>query len=309
MTRRSLLQRGSLAAALPLAHGKSSSFPRSRVAILTDEAALSPEDAIAFAQGYELRYLELRNVPGKPTHYFQLPPEELREIKKGFDAAGLKVSFLNTPFFKIVLPGTDPVRPNEAPEVRERRLKSSQAAFDRRVADFERGFEAAHILGVDMIRVFGFTRVENPQSVMQQIADHIGEMAELAGKNGIRLAIENEASCNAGTTAELVQLTRLLPAKTVGMNWDPGNAVFLNEAGWPGGYRLLPIERLWNVQVKGRGFLEGREFVDWGAILPELHKYGYRGHVGLEPHYGPRGPERIQNSHTAMKSLLALCAS
>ena len=65
---------------------------------------------------------------------------------------------------------------------------------------------AAHILGVKGIRVFAFSRVEEPESVLPKIAEVLQEMAKVAEKEGVQLLIENEASCNVGTSAELKRI-------------------------------------------------------------------------------------------------------
>lgn len=279
-----------------------SGFKRDRLAILTDECSKSPEEALAFAKEYGLKWIELRDVPGVRKAYFRQSDAELKAALASFKEAGMKVSFLNTPFFKQRLPGTEPiVRGNVSPDALKMRYERAQKEFDNRWTDLEQACRAAHLLEVDRIRVFGFARVQDPSTVYQQVADVLGEVAEKASKEGIKVLIENEASCNVGTTAELVAVTKLLPAKTVGMNWDPGNAVFLGEKGYPDGYKMLPMARLDNVQIKGKGLLDEKEFVDWASILPQLVKDGYRGRAGLETHYFDGTV--IEKSHLSMKKL------
>src|SRR3954449_8023140 len=111
----------------------------SRIAVITDEVAASPADAIAFCRKYGLRWVELREVPGGKGHYGSLPDDEIRQAAKEFADNGLKVSFLNTPFFKITLPGTEPdFRQPETAEKREKRLARSKSEMDSRKPDFQR---------------------------------------------------------------------------------------------------------------------------------------------------------------------------
>ena len=86
---------------------------------------------------------------------------------------------------------------------------------------FKQAFRAAHILGVDKIRVFTFLRTAEPDKLHQRIADVIGEMAEMAAKEKIKLLVENESACNVVSCAEVAPFMKLLPEKTVGINWDP----------------------------------------------------------------------------------------
>ena len=273
----------------------------SRIAVLTDEAAKSPAEAIAFAKKYALTWLELRNVPGSKGHYGHLPEAELKQAVKEFNDNGLKVSFLNTGFFKITLPGTEPVlRRPETPDARERRLARHKLEFEQRKEKLQEAIRSAHILGVDKIRVFTFSRMQNPESTFQQVADVIGEMAEIAAKEKVKLAVENEGSCNVNTCAEIAGLIKLLPEKTVGINWDPWNAINSGEVQFPDGYAMLPKKRIWNVQLKGHSLLTERK-LDWRTIFNALEKDGYKGKAGLETHYFDGTV--IEKAHLSMQEI------
>src|SRR4029078_3813625 len=128
---------------------------RGRISFITDEAAANPADAIQFAKKYGLQWVELREVPGGGGHYMRQSDEALKEAAKQFRDNGIKVSFFNTPMFKITLPGTEPLaaKREQTREAREKRIAKHQAEFDRRHEDFKQAFRAAHILGVDKIRV------------------------------------------------------------------------------------------------------------------------------------------------------------
>jgi sugar phosphate isomerase/epimerase len=272
-------------AAAPLMKAGTGRFSFSRVAMLTDEIARNPEDAVAFCRKYGIRNVEVRSVPGGGGHYGLIPEDKLREAVRQFRDNGLKVTFLNTPFFKITLPGSEPVlRRPETPESREKRLARHKAEFDRRKEDFQTAFRNAHILGTDKMRVFTFLRVAEPESVFGRTAEVIGEMAALAAKEGISLAVENEGACNVVTCSEIAAFMKLMPQKNVGINWDPMNGM-TREKPFPDGYALLPKRRILNVQFKGKSLLEPNQKLDWGAILAALVKDGYKGCAGLETHY------------------------
>ena len=289
------------AACSPL-FGAKNRIDMSRIAVLTDEVAKSPAEAIAFVKQHGVTWLELRNVPGSKEHYGHLPEAELKQAVKEFNDNGLKVSFLNTGFFKITLPGTEPVfRKPETPEARERRITRAKVEWEGRKERLQQAIRSAHILGVDKIRVFTFLRVEKPESVFQQVADVLGEMAEIAAKEKVKLAVENEGSCNVTTCAEILGLMKLLPEKTVGINWDPFNAVSHKEVQFPDGYAMLPKKRIWNVQVKGHSLLDEERKLDWRSIFTALEKDGYNGRVGLETHYFDGTV--IEKSHLSMQEL------
>jgi sugar phosphate isomerase/epimerase len=201
--------------------------------------------------------------------------------------------------FKITLPGTEPLsRRPETSDAREKRIARHQAEFDRRKADFEQAFRAAHALDVDKIRVFTFLRTAEPSSLNQRIADVIGEMAEMAGKEKIKLLVENEGACNVVTCAEMAAFIKLLPEKTVGLNWDPHNGKALKEVPFPDGYKVLPVKRVGNVQMKGHSLLDPEQKLDWAGIFSALARDGYKGQVGLETHYFDG--TKIEKSHMSM---------
>jgi L-ribulose-5-phosphate 3-epimerase len=302
MTRRELLL-STLASPALLA--KTNKIGLSRLSAITDEIARTPADAIAFAKQYGMQWLELRDVPGRKIVYNALPEAELKAAAKEFQDAGIKISFLNTGMLKFGLPGTEPKRSRvESPEAKAKRQASEQKRFADRMDELDKAIRAAHVLGCTKVRVFAFSRVEEPEKVYPRVVDIIGEMAKVAEKEKIQLLLENEASCNVGTSAELATFLKLLPSKALGLNWDPLNAVALKENVFPEGYSLLPKKRIWNVQYKGRSILDYPQKMDWAAILHALEKDGYQGEVGLETHIF--GEEQIQRSHESTKAMLKI---
>jgi L-ribulose-5-phosphate 3-epimerase len=303
-----MLRREFLAAmaAAPLAAAKNH-IGRSRFSFITDEAAASPADAIAFAHKYGLQYVELRDVPGAKTHYCKLPEADLKAAAKEFQENGLKVSFFNTPYLKIALPGTEPVRKRpETPEAREKRISREAIEYDNRIEDLKQGIRAAQILGATQMRLFTFSRVAEPNKIEQQIANVLGELAHVAAKENMRILVENEGSCNVATSAELASMIKLLPEKNVGLNWDPHNAhgAPFNEVAYPDGYQLLPKKRIGNLQTKGKSLLETSDKIDWPNIFHALERDGYQGQIGLETHYFDG--TKIEKSHLSMQEMLRI---
>lgn len=305
MTRRELV-----AGALSLATLQAKSrLRRSSIAAITDEIGKTPEDALDFARRYELSWIELRGVPsaaGGRKEYAFLPEAEVKAAAASFAARKLKVSFLNTSLLKFGFPGTEPVRRRpEAPEARAKRLEGEQKRFDRRMEDLKHAIRSAHILGADKIRVFTGTRAAEPAALFPRIADLIGEMALVAEREKVSLLVENEGSCNVGSSAELAAFIKLLPSKAVGINWDPQNELGLKQVPFPDGYALIPKKRLLNVQIKGKGVMpSSTERLDWKGILQALNKDGYTGRIGLETHIFDG--TLIEAAHVSMKEILRI---
>ncbi len=277
----------------------------SRLSLLTDEIAKSPAEAIAFCKQYDVKFVELRGVPGGGGTYAFLDESKLLPAAKELADAGLTVSFLNTPMLKFGMPGTEPARRRtETAEQKTKRQDREKQQFDQRLEDLRKAIRAAHIFKVHDVRVFTFSRVAEPAALFPKIAPILDEMAAIAEKEGVRLLVENEASCNVATSAELRQICDLVKRKGFGINWDPVNALPLKEVSWPDGYKALPMKRVHNVQMKARGLAVGPEVVDWKSIFEALAKDGYKGKVGLETHIFDG--TLIEKAHLSMKKLKEL---
>ena len=261
-------------------------FDRSRLSAITDEIGKTADDAIAFAHHYGLEWVELRSVPETRKEYAFLSEPELKATAAALAANRLRVSFLNTGMLKFPWPGMAPARrPRDTDESYARRVESGKARFDRRMEDLKRALDAAHILGVDKVRIFTGSRTANPPSTYARVAEVLGEMADVAAREKIHLLVENEASCNVGTSVELSQLMEVLPHPWVGINWDPQNALPLKEVPFPDGYAALPKKRILNAQIKAKGVLpDSRERLDWKAIMEAMEKDRFSGKIGLETH-------------------------
>ena len=306
MDRRSFLA-ATLAAAVP-APAATRRIDSSRVSAITDEIARSPAEAIEFAHKFGMQWLSLRDMPSVPgtkrTAYYSMEPKALQQVMGEFKDAGIRVSFLDTPFLKFDLPGTTPKRSRpEEPAAKEARLVREKALYDNRLADLRIGIRASQAFDCPQLRIFTFTRVADPESVFPRIAEVISELAAVAEKDGVRLLIENETTQNAGTSAETAKLLKLLP-RNVGVNWDSLNSLPLGEKTFPDGYESLPKDRIWNVHVKGKSLLDYPEHQDWPAILSALERDDFSGRLELETHIS--GDQQVPASHASMKEIMRL---
>lgn len=280
----------------------------SRVTAITDEVAHSPAESIEFAHHFGLKWLSLRDVPAEPgtkrASYHTLQGPSLQQASHDFKEAGIEIALLDTPFLKFGLPGTEPKRrqPEEAAN-RDKRLAREKVRFDARLDDLRQGIRASHAFDCPRLRIFTFSRVAEPESIFPRIAEVISELALIADKEGVRLLIENEASQNAGTSAETAKLMKLLPAN-VGMNWDSLNGLPLGEKPFPDGYESVPKDKVWNVHVKGKSLLDYPEHLNWVAIFQALERDGFSGWLELETHIF--GPQQVPSSHASMQELLRL---
>ncbi len=302
MTRREFLA-GTLAATA-LAAG-TPKIDRSRISAISDEIGRTPQASIDFAKKYNLQFLELRDVPGTKNEYSFLPEDEVTLAAADFARNGIRISFMNSSLLKFPWPGTEPARKRkETDAARAKRLEAEAARFEHRLDDLRTAIRNSHILGCDLLRIFTGSRVEEPEKVYSRIVDVVGEMSLIAQKENIHLLIENEGSCNIGTSAELTALLKQIPSKSVAINWDSLNGLVLHENPFPDGYQVLPKKRILNVQIKGKTLLDYPEKLDWKSIFQTLQKDGYRGRLGLETHIFGEG--QIAASHSSMQEILRI---
>jgi L-ribulose-5-phosphate 3-epimerase len=292
------------AAAFAKPKASSGKWDRTRLSAVTDEIATSPAGAISFAKLYDLKWLEVRAVPGAGGEYAQLNTEALKVAAKEFADNGIGISFLNTGMLKYWLPGSQFKPGRLSPADAEKRKERDTKRFADRMKYLDDSIRAAHILGVRDVRVFAFSRTDEPEQNFQRIAEVLGEYALRAEKEGIRLLLENEVSCNVATCAETAKMIKMVPSKALGINWDAMNGEDLKEAAYPTGYALLPKDKLWNVQVKGKSLMEEAKKIDWATVFAALQKDGYQGRIGLETHMF--GRMLFTHSHYCMREMIRI---
>lgn len=281
-------------AAGPLAQALRGKITIANLAALTDQIGATQREAISFALQYGLQWVELRTVPETKKEIAFLPEPEIRALAAELFANKLKVSFLNTSLLKFAWPGTTPANPK--PPVAPKR-------WENRKADCQTAVRAANILGVDQVRVFTGDRDAHPEIAFPLIRQTLEELLPIAEKGKVRLVIENEHSQNIGTSADIKAIMEFIPSKTLGFNWDPGNAKNLGEVTWPDGYSLLPKDRMLNVQFKAKNLMPNADRIDWLNIIKALDQDGYSGRLGLE---ADTGGNLIDASHDAIRQILEM---
>jgi sugar phosphate isomerase/epimerase len=190
----------------------------------------------------------------------------------------VKISVVNTTLLKFAWPGSP---------------AADQARWDRRMEDLQRALRCAQIMGADKLLLFAGTRVVDPPSVFQRIADTLAETAAEAEKQKITLLLENDAATNVATCEDLAAIMKLVPSKWVGISWRPA----------PDGYSLLPKKRILNVRVPAASLWPNRpESMNWRSVLTALDKDGYGGRVTLES--GASGAKGVDATRDALDQLV-----
>jgi L-ribulose-5-phosphate 3-epimerase len=305
MNRREFIAAAAAGTGMLASKDRKNAIGRNRISAISDEIAVSPAEAIAFARKFGMEWLELRDVPGSKQPYFYMSQQELQPAAKEFADHGIRISFLNTSLLKFGMPGTElkARRGKETPDAQARREARQQVEFDKRIENLRKCIDAAHALGTDRVRVFTFLRVDEPEKLFPRIAEVLDPMCKIAQQEGVRLLIENEPSCNVGSCAELAAMLKVLPSKVLGANWDALNGISL-EKPYPDGYNVLPKDKIWNAQIKGKSILDTPQHLDWVNIIRSMEQDGYAGEIGLETHYFDG--TNIEKSHLSMAEIMKL---
>lgn len=247
-------------------------FPDS-FAFITDEVAQDPRDVVRFAARHGLRHVELRSAFGR--QFRELTDADVAELRQRFADAGLTVVACDTPVFKCAWDDAAALRVHED--------------------IFRRSIDIAAALDAPLLRVFTFLRDERALSDprAQEIADRLVPLATQLPP-GMALGIENEASCQIATAAEMASLLTHVPAPHVGVVWDPCNVLYVPgpRSSIRDGFAAI-APRVIHVHAKDAtrtGDIAaaaplGAGDVDWRAEFRALAAAGYDGLVSLETHW------------------------
>jgi L-ribulose-5-phosphate 3-epimerase len=265
--------------------------PKLPIAAITDEFSPTLSVAIPVMREIGMAAAELRVIDGK--NILDLTEEELKRTKAALDEAGMRVISIASPVLKCVLPG--------GPDLDSRFQHdafASKHTFDDQPRLTDHAIKVAKFFGAPIIRVFSYWRTVRPELCHEAIVTALAQLAKLAGQEDLIIGLENEHACNIGTAAETARILDFVSNKHLKLVWDPANALVAGEDPFPGGYSLLPKERIAHVHAKDChmdgdkpiwGPL-GTRRVKWKEQIAALLADGYQGAISLETHWpGPNG--------------------
>ncbi|MBV8819112.1 MAG: sugar phosphate isomerase/epimerase [Acidobacteriaceae bacterium] len=289
MNRREFNRMGAMAAlglATGMARGETFDYPW-KLGIITDEA--DPDLSLVlekFYPKYGLKWAEIRNVKldGKSKYvYKNATPQQLKDIRKQLDDAGVKLSVLDTAIYKIALPGTTPLAESATEK------NPAEGMFQTQMEDLKRAADAAHTLGTEKIRIFTFLRVQDPDTIFDRILEQLNKVLPVAKENGVILLVENEHSCNTATGAESGKLLRAISDERLMLNWDPGNCYEAGEQPFPKAWDEFDHKRIGHIHLKdaqGKAWRPvGGGEIDFIGQFKALKEMNYSSTMSLETHY------------------------
>jgi len=305
MRRREFLTGSTAAAMLRTMPGRAASVKQFRLGVITDEITQDFEKALAWVKGFGLEWVELRFVWDKYVTDFSA--DDVKRAKDLLAKHSMKVSVLDSPYFKTLLPGT-------RSRFDEGKADPMQSDFSQQGAVLERAIARAKDFGTDKVRIFAFLRVAEPKTVFDRVARELERTAEIAKHERIRLVLENEFSCNVATGAEGAAMLNAVKSPALGLNWDPGNAYAAGETPYPDGYEALDKKRMWHMHLKdavpapkgedAKWMPIGSGKIDFPGQFRALIKNGYEGTMSLETHYLNAAKNKEASSRESMEGLL-----
>ena len=271
------------------------------LAVVNDEISQDFGHACEVAsRKFGMRWIELRSMWGK--NIASLDSNEIVEAVRIVKKNDLEVTAITGPLFKVDWPGAPQSK------VEQRDQFNSSFTFDQQDEVLERSLALARSLGTKFVRCFDFWRLDDLGPYRNAMNDRLRRAAEIAGKNGVTLLLENEHACNTATAAEAAAVLTAVDSPFLMMVWDPGNAAQRGETPYPDGYRLLPKNRIAHCHCKdvvkqGTSYewaCVGRGIIDWVGQFRALKRDGYRGAVSLETHWRGAGTAEASSTQSWM---------
>ena len=175
----------------------------------------------------------------------------------------------------------------------------------------------AKFFGAGIVRVFSYWRTVRPEECFERIEKALEQLAALADGEGLVIGLENEHACNVGTGSEAAEVLGAIERASLGLVWDPANALVAGQDPFPGGYSLLPKGRIVHVHAKDChmdgekpvwGPL-GTRSVRWKEQVAALLSDQYRGYISLETHWPGPGGNKLEASRICGWNLRGLAAA
>jgi sugar phosphate isomerase/epimerase len=265
-----------------------------RIAVISDEISDDFDHACSvIANDFGLEWVELRGMWGKNLQ--SSSDAEIAEAQKILAKYKLRVTDVASPLFKVDWLGAPKSRYAEGGD----KHGAVDVAFKQQDEVVERCVSLAKQFKTDKIRCFDFWRLDDVAPYRAAINEKLRATAELVGKQGLLLVLENEFACNTATGREAAKTLAGIKSSNFGLNWDAGNAVMRGELdAFPGGWDSLPKHRILHCHCKNAVKDEkgktvwspvDKGFIDWTAQFKALKAVGYRGAVSLETHWRGAG--------------------
>jgi sugar phosphate isomerase/epimerase len=253
-----------------------------RLGVITDEISEDFDHALAVCKELGIRDIELRSIWGKSI--VDHDEANVGKIEDAIRKGDFRVSCIASPFLKCHI--------NEESAAVGNTHSATERSREEHWGILERSLELAKQLDAPIVRTFSFWRVEDPDTVRDEILDILATATEHTSAAGKLLGLENEYACNVATGDESRWMLDRIPNQALGMIWDPGNEAALGSNPFPHGYEQVRT-RIHHIHLKdpveiafGPGFTRiGDGALDYIGQFQALSRDRYDGVLSLETHY------------------------
>ena len=238
-----------------------------RLSAFADEISADLNEQIAVLQSEHVRFIDLRGVWN--TNVVELSDQQLSEIKKALDTAGIGVAAIASPIGKVPI----------------------DSSFDEHLTQFERAITVARALSSSYIRIFSFypptstqTAAPDPASYRAEVLRRLREMTARARAANVILVHENEKGIYGDTIARCVDLLKSIDDPHFRSALDPANYLQCDQVPYPDAYEStkpwLEYVHVKDVRADGALVVAGAGESHWPQILQRLHQDSYDGFLG-----------------------------
>jgi sugar phosphate isomerase/epimerase len=276
-----------------------------RPAVFTDEIDLDAVAAIRVCAAEGVRAVQLRRIGQQGHNVVALPDDEIRALLAALRDNDVRAVGIGSPFGKCDL--------------------FDDAAYERHLALLARAIELAHLFDAPLIRVFAFN--PPPQAslpfaaALDRIAERLAGPADLARREGVTLALENEYTTLVGSCREVRQVVEAVGSQHLRVCWDVASGWYTGESILPDGYEQVRGV-LCDVHVRdatadpadptrhGTVCRLGEGAIDWPGVIERLSTDGYDSYITVETHLHwdepPGGPRRREATVHGLRLLRQL---
>ena len=311
LTRRDFLGAALLAApawGLSLAPGHAAPRPLPfKLGVITDEISENLDEALDFLTAQSLSYCEVREMWDK--NIMNLSPQELARAKHAIQKHHLRVSDIASPLFKYNLP--------EMPAQKNEKRDTFRATFtDQDTEDLlRRASELAHFFDTQLIRIFSYWRVEEPEKAYPHVRDRLARVGgccrEEQGHSRARERAHVQRGNGKGTRPDGEGDQLAVSARL----WDPGNATVLGEVPYPDGYREVRGDFA-HMHVKDAKKDPATGKLIWAPVVGGMIDYRgqfealrhdeYNGTMSLETHYRRPDGDKLESTRESLAGLVKI---
>jgi hypothetical protein len=206
------------------------------IAVINDEISPDFDHAChVVSQDFGLHWIELRSMWGK--NLLALDAVEVDKAKEILAKYNLRVTDIASPLGKTDWPGAP-----KSPYGSKGDLHgAAETTFNQQDEILGKSIELAKQFNTNKVRCFDFWRLDDVTPYRAAIDERLHATAEVAGKRGILLVLENEFECNTATGREAARTMNAIQSPHLALNWDPANAVMRGELdAFPAAWEMLP---------------------------------------------------------------------